>query len=362
MGYTTDLGSVDAFLRAILMAAQANPDPTSWSPIASSTGARDAVLFAGGGLHTLHFDENGVVTSSHDGVSQQPSPNSDPTAGGAGSLALAVESPSGAVAGGLDASPAGDGLPSGGGSPTPALDLPVAGASQAYTAGLASVDAFLRDVLTAAQANPDPSSWSPIASSPSAQDAMLLAANGLQRLHFDENGAVTPGADLSQQPSPSGALTSGPASPPVLTLDTGAGAGAVPAFPLDTGAGSGAAPGIPAGGLPSGGGSPTPPSAGASGGVYSSDLSAADPVLRQVLELLQSNSDPTTWPAIEGVAAAQDLVVFGPNGGVSGLHIDDQGDATPSPLEGFGSPIDLGIPGANIGDHGASGSGWLLDI
>jgi hypothetical protein len=121
-----------------------------------------------------------------------------------------------------------------------------------YTADLAFTDAFLRDVLTAAQASPDPSSWSPIASSPSAQDAMLLAANGLQRLHLDENGAVTPGADLSQQPSPSGALTSGPASPPVLTLDTGAGAGAVPALPLDTGAGAGAAPGIPAGDCRSG--------------------------------------------------------------------------------------------------------------
>jgi hypothetical protein len=180
-----------------------------------------------------------------------------------------------------------------------------------YTTDLAFTDAFFRDVLTAAQANPDPSSWSPITSGPpSAQDAMLLAADGLQRLHFDENGAVT-GGGLSQEPSPSGALTSGTASPPVLTLDTGAGAGAVPALPLETG--TGAAPGIPVGGLLSGGGSPAPPSGGAPGGV-------------------------------------------------SGLHIDDQGDATPSPLEGFGSPIDLGIPGANISDHGASGSGWLLDI
>jgi hypothetical protein len=85
-----------------------------------------------------------------------------------------------------------------------------------------------------------------------------------------------------------------------------------------------------------------------------------------VLELLQSNSDPTTWPAIEGVTAALDLAVFGPNG-VSGLHIDNQGDATPSPLEEIGLPVDpgatpFGSPGANIGDHGASGSGWLLDI
>ena len=118
------------------------------------------------------------------------------------------------------------------------------------------------------------------------------------------------------------------------------------------------------GGLPfgGGGGSPTPPSGEPSGGVYTSDLSAADPVLRQVLELLQSNSDPTTWPAIQGVTAAQDLAVFGPKG-VSGLHIDDQGDATPSPLEGFGPPFDHGAtPGSNVGDHGASGSGRLLEI
>src|SRR5262245_44612909 len=99
MGYTTDLSSADAFLRAIVMAAQANSDPTSWSPIASSTGAPDALLLASAGLRTLHFDENGVVTSSQDGVSQQPSSGSDPTAGGAGPLVLAVESPSGAVAG-----------------------------------------------------------------------------------------------------------------------------------------------------------------------------------------------------------------------------------------------------------------------
>jgi hypothetical protein len=277
MGYATDLASADAFLRAILIAAQANPDPTSWSPIASSTGARTAMLLASGGLQTLHFDENGVVTSSQDGVSQQPSPSSDLSPGGASPLALAVETPTGAVAGGLDAGAVGDGLPSGGGSPTPALDLPAAGASQTYTTDLASADAFLRDVLMAAQANPDPSSWSPIASSTRAQDAMLLAANGLQTLHFDENGAVTPHDGLSQQPSPSGALTPGAASLPVRALDTGAGAGAVPASPPalaleTTGAGVGAilssppalppVPEGPAGGLPFGGGGGSPTTIG----------------------------------------------------------------------------------------------------
>jgi hypothetical protein len=89
-------------------------------------------------------------------------------------------------------------------------------------------------------------------------------------------------------------------------------------------------------------------------------------VLRQVLELLQGNSDPTTWPAIQGVTAAQDLAVFGPNG-VSGLHIDDEGEATPSPLAGFGPSIDHGATppggsGSNVGDQGTSGSGWLLEF
>jgi hypothetical protein len=369
MGYTTDLASADAFLRAILLAAQANPDPTSWSPLASSPGARDALLLASAGLRTLHVDENGVVTSSQDGVSQA-----------------------------LDAT--GPDVPFGGGSPASALDLPAAGAGQTYTTDLASADAFLRDVLTAAQANPDPSSWSPITSNTSARDAMVLTANGLQTLHFDENGAVTSRDGPSQQPSPSGALTPDAASPSVLALNTGAGAGAAPdggpvgALPFGGGSPtppsgdpSGDFPDGPIGGLPSGGGSPTPPSGGPSGGlpdgpfgggsptapsggpaggVYTSDLSAADPVLRQVLELLQSNSDPTTWPAIEGVAADMDLAVFGPSG-VSGLHIDDQGDATPSPLEGFGPPIDPGATplgggsGLSIDDFGASGSGWLLD-
>ena len=280
-----------------------------------------------------------------------------------------------------------------------------------YTTDLAFTDAFLRDVLTAAQANPDPSSWSPITSGPpSAQDAMLLAADGLQRLHFDENGAVT-GGGLSQEPSPSGALTSGTASPPVLTLDTGAGAGAVPALPLETG--TGAAPGIPVGGLPSGGGSPTLPSGGAPRGVYTSDAGAgaapgipvgglpsagavralplgtgagagAAPGI-PVAGLPSEGGSPTppsggapggVYTSDAGAGAAPGIPVGGllsgggspapPSGGapggVSGLHIDDQGDATPSPLEGFGSPIDLGIPGANISDHGASGSGWLLDI
>ena len=90
MAYTTDIASADAFLRAILMAAQANPDPTSWSPITPSPGARDALLLASGGLHTLHIDENGVVTSAQDGVSQQPSPGSDPPFGGTSPVALAV--------------------------------------------------------------------------------------------------------------------------------------------------------------------------------------------------------------------------------------------------------------------------------
>jgi hypothetical protein len=186
---------------------------------------------AGGGLHTLHFDENGTSTSSPDGVSQQSSPSSDPTAGGAGPLAPAIESPSGAVAGRLDASLAGDALPSGDGSSAPALDLPVAGASPAYTTDLASFAPFLRDVLTAAQANPGPSSWSPITSSTSAQDAALFAANGLHTLHFDENGAVTPHDGLSQEPSPSSAFMAGAAIPPVLALDTGAGVGAILSSP-----------------------------------------------------------------------------------------------------------------------------------